>query len=132
MAYVNYQYYASGYLLGREPAVPEKLFPFFEKQARSEINKRTFGRIAADSTLITDEIKDCCCELVELLYHADSVAQQALQDGAPGPLVSFNNDGQSGAFDLSQSTYTEPGKASKVKEIIYRYLGGTGLLYSGV
>jgi len=116
--YVDYEYYVSGYLLGREPAVPEKVFSYWEKQARSEIDKRTFGRIKADETLVSDQVKDCCCEIAELLYQADSVVQQSLQEGAPGP--------------LSQSTYTESGKSGKVREIIYRYLGNTGLLYAGI
>lgn len=132
MLYVDYEYYVSGYLLGREPAVPEKVFSYWEKQARSEIDKRTFGRIKADETLVSDQVKDCCCEIAELLYQADSVVQQSLQEGAPGPLASFSNDGQSGTFDLSQSTYTESGKSGKVREIIYRYLGNTGLLYAGI
>lgn len=132
MPYVDYEYYVDGYLLGREPAVPEKVFPYWEKQARTEIDKRTFDRIKADETLVSDQVKDCCCELVGLLYQADGVAQQSLQEGAPGPLVSFSNDGQSGTFDLSQSVYTESGKAGKVREIIHRYLGNTGLLYTGI
>ena len=132
MPYVDYEYYVDGYLLGREPAVPEKVFPYWEKQARTEIDKRTFDRIKADETLVSDQVKDCCCELVELLYQADSVAQQTLQNGGSGPLASFSNDGQSGTFDLSQSTYTESGKSCKVREIIYRHLGNTGLLYSGI
>lgn len=132
MPYVDYEYYVDGYLLGREPAVPEKVFPYWEKQARTEIDKRTFDRIKADETLVSDQVKDCCCELAELLYQAYSVAQQTLQEGGSGPLASFSNDGQSGTFDLSQSTYTEAGKSGKVREIIYRYLGNTGLLYEGI
>ena len=33
---------------------------------------------------------------------------------------------------MSQSTFTEEGKAKKTREIVYRYLGNTGLLYAGV
>ncbi len=132
MPYVDYEYYVNGYLFGREPAVPEKVFPYWEKQARTEIDRRTFDRIRADEVLVSDQVKDCCCEMIELLYQADSVAQQTLQDGGLGPLASFSNDGQSGTFDLSQSVYTESGKNGKVREIIYRYLGNTGLLYAGI
>ena len=79
---------------------------------------------------ITDDVKDCACELVELLYQADKNTQQAAEQG--GVLQSYSNDGESGTFDLSQSIFTEEGKQKKVKEIIYRYLGNTGLLYQGV
>lgn len=129
--YADYDYYTSGYLLGRSPAVPEEVFSFWEKQAGKEIDKHTYGRLSGHTELVTDNVKDCACELAELLYQADSVSQQALQQGGAGPLVSYSNDGESGTFDLSQSSFTEEGKAKKVKEIIYKHLTSTGLLYAG-
>lgn len=132
MAYAEQKYYVSGYLLGRSPAVPEAVFPYWEKQAERIIDQYTFDRVKRDNDLVSDEVRDCTCELTELLYAADSVSQQTLQQGGAGPLVSYSNDGESGTFDLSQSVYTESGKAAKISEIIYRYLGNTGLLYAGV
>ena len=132
MVYVEYAYYISEYLLGKFPAVPEKDFPYWEKQAQREIDRFTFGRVAADQTLLIDAVKDCCCEVAELLYQADQVTQQSVQSGGAGPLASFSNDGQSGTFDLSQSIYTESGKREKVREIIRGYLAHTGLLYAGL
>lgn len=128
--YVNYGYYESKYLLGREPTVPEDDFMFWEKQTERVLNQHTFDRLTADMGLLTDEVKDCACELTELLYQADKSAQQAAAQG--GVLQSYSNDGESGTFDLSQSTFTEEGKAKKISEIIHRYLGNTGLLYRGV
>lgn len=128
--YVNYGYYESKYLLGREPTVPEDDFMFWEKQTERVLNQHTFDRLTADMGLLTDEVKDCACELAELLYQADKSAQQAAAQG--GVLQSYSNDGESGTFDLSQSTFTEEGKAKKISEIIHRYLGNTGLLYRGV
>ena len=90
----------------------------------------TFSRLVADCKLITDDVRDCTCELAELLYQADQVAQQSVEQG--GVLQSYSNDGESGTFDLSQSIYTEPGKKKKAREIINRCLGNTGLLYRGV
>ncbi len=127
--YVNYGYYESKYLLGREPTVPEDDFMFWEKQTERVLNQYTFGRLTADTELLTDEVKDCACELAELLYQADKSAQQAAVQG--GVLQSYSNDGESGTFDLSHSTFTEEGKAKKIREIIHRYLGNTGLLYRG-
>ena len=103
---------------------------FWEKQTERVLNQYTFGRLTADTELLTDEVKDCACELAELLYQADRSAQQAAVQG--GVLQSYSNDGESGTFDLSQSTFTEEGKAKKISEIIHRYLGNTGLLYRGV
>ena len=132
MAYVDFAYYTEEYLLGRETVVPDGVFAYWEKQARSEVDKHTFGRISSNPGLVSEKVKDCVCELAELLYQADSVAGQGLDAGAAGPLASYSNDGESGTFDLSQSIYTEAGKAKKSREIIHRYLGNTGLLYAGV
>ncbi|MDT4367654.1 hypothetical protein RO865_02220 [Blautia faecis] len=128
--YTSYNYYESGYLMGRDPKLSEDEFPLWEKQAERVLSQYTFSRLASNFGLITDEVKDCTCELAELLYQADKSAQQAVEQG--GILQSYSNDGESGTFDLSQSTFTEEGKAKKTREIIYRYLGNTGLLYTGV
>lgn len=130
--YTDYEYYVNEYLLGKSPLISEDDFPYFEKQARSEIDKYTFGRISRDNRLVSEKVKDCTCAIAELLYMADRLSEQAFQEGAAGPLSSFSNDGQSGTYDLSQSAYTESGKKAKVKQLIYKYLGDTGLLYSGI
>ena len=130
--YADYFYYTDGYLIGRDPVVPENVFAYWEKQARTEIDRRSYGRLRYKPELISEKVKDCVCEVAELLYRADIVARQEIESGAAGPLSSYSNDGESGTFDLSQSVCTESGKNRKVKEIIFRYLGDTGLLYAGV
>ena len=55
--YVNYGYYESKYLLGREPTVPEDDFLFWEKQTERILNQYTFGRLNADTGLLSDEVK---------------------------------------------------------------------------
>lgn len=129
--YADRKYYETGYLLGRSPVIPEDIYPYWEKQAERVLNQYTFSRLVADFNLITDEVKDCTCELAELLYQADTVSQKAAEQGG-GLLSSYSNDGESGTFDLSQSSYTEEGKSKKEREIIYKYLGNTGLLYRGM
>lgn len=129
--YAEYEHYMK-YLLGRIPVVPLKEFQYWENQADKEIDMHTYRRLSGHTELVTNEVKDCACELAELLFQAHSVSQQAMQQGGAGLLASYSNDGESGTFDLSQSAYTEEGKARKVKEIIYKYLGHTGLLYAGV
>ena len=130
MAYVTRDYYISGYLQGRSPAVPDTDFPFWEKQAERIIDSCTFDRIKANISLLTEDVKDCTCEIAELLYRADKASQSASSYG--GPLSSYSNDGESGTIDLSRSVYTEEGKRNKCREIICRYLGNTPLLYRGV
>ena len=128
--YVPYSYYVSEYLMGQKPKIPEEDFQLWEKQAERVLNQYTFSRLVSDFGLVTDDVKECTCELAELLYQADKSTQQAAEQG--GVLQSYSNDGESGTFDLSQSIFTEEGKARKTKEIIHRYLGDTGLLYQGV
>ena len=128
--YASYGYYETTDLMGRKPKIQEEDFQFWEKQAERVLNQYTFSRLTSDFGLITDDVKDCTCELLELLYQANKSTQQAAEQG--GVLQSYSNDGESGTFDLSQSIFTEEGKARKTKEIIHRYLGDTGLLYQGV
>ena len=129
--YADRKYYETGYLLGRSPVIPEDIYPYWEKQAERVLNQYTLSRLVADFNLITDEVKDCTCELAELLYQADTVSQKAAEQGG-GLLSSYSNDGQSGTYDLSRSIYTEDGKAKKIREVIFRYLENTGLLYCGI
>lgn len=129
--YASYDYYEERYLMDTEPVIPEDDFQRWERQAERILDQRTFGRLASDPALITANVKDCVCELAELLYQGNKVSRQAAEQGG-GILASFSNDGESGTYDLSQSVYTEEGRQKKIREIIYRYLGITGLLYSGV
>lgn len=129
--YADYNYYTSEYLLGKVPAVLDAEFLFWEKQARREIDRYTFDRIKADSSLLTDNVKDCTCAIAELLYKANSLSEAAARDGVAGVMTSYSNDGQSASFDASQSIYTESGKRAEIKRLVYLYLGNTGLLYAG-
>ena len=132
MMYADHEYYLSKYLLGREPAVPEADFQFWEKQARAEVDAYTYGRLKEDASLITDEVKDCVCAVAELLCKSSSLAEASLQEGAAGPLASYSNDGQSATYNLTESIYTESGKRKEIRRLVYQYLGATGLLYAGV
>lgn len=127
--FATYKFYTSEYLMGRSPSVPEAEYAFWESEAESEVNRRTFGRLQRDKKLITDPVKKCTCAITELLYKADKLD---LQNGGTGPLASYSNDGESGSFDLSESIYTESGKKAKIADICNRYLGRSGLLYPGV
>lgn len=131
--YTDYSYYTGEYLANsRDPTVSEDAFRYWEKQAGQEINKYTYGTLKVHPERICDEVKECACELAEFLYQADSVSQQALERGGAGLLASYSNDGESGTFDLSRSAFTEEGKIKKIREIIYKHLSYTGLLYAGV
>ena len=132
MAYADYSYYETGYLLGRSPVVSEEDFPFWEKQAEKELDKYTFVRLRADESLVSDDVKDCACAITELLYKADKASYAEDSHGLAGPLVSWSNDGESGSVDLSNSVYTATGKQAEIRRLVFLYLGNTGLLYQGV
>lgn len=127
--YADYEYYASEYLLGRTPAVPEKEFSYWEKQARVVVDQHTFNRIKTDETLISEPVKDCVCAVADHLYKANQLNQGGQ---APGVMASYSNDGESATYNVSGSVYTESGSKKKVRSLIYQYLGNTGLLYAGV
>lgn len=129
--YADYDYYVTGYLLGKSPAVPEELFLYWEKQARIEIDALTYGRLQDNPSIVSENVKDCVCAVAELMYKADSISERTFQEGTAGPLSSYSNDGESGTFALDQSIYTESGKKAEIQRLAYRYLGRTGLLYSG-
>lgn len=130
--YADCAYYNTKYLLWKTPAVPEEVFPYWEKQARMELDALTYGRLQVNPSLVSENVKDCTCAIAELLYKADSLSEQAFQEGAAGPLSSYSNDGESGTFALDQSVYTESGKKAEIQRLAYKYLGRTGLLYAGV
>lgn len=129
MMFATYEFYISGYLMGRAPSIPESDFPFWESEAELEINARTFGRLQRDKKVLNDQVKKCACAVAELLYKADKIDKQ---NSGVGPLVSYSNDGESGTFDLSESVLTESGKRSKITNICRKYLLRTGLLYAGL
>lgn len=132
MSYVDYNYYISGYLKGRDPLIPESEFCYWEQQACTEVNKITFDSLVRNSKFISNRVKDCVCEISELLYQSNIIIQQSFEYGAAGIISSYSNDGESASFDLSYSDYTGAGKEQKIRKIIYRYLGSTGLLYQGL
>ena len=131
MAYVDYAYYISGYLLGKYPAVPEAVFPFWEKQAEKELDRFTFNRMKINPGLISEDVKDCVCAIIELLHKADKISEDAVSEGVAGVLTGYSNDGESASYDVSQSIYTESGKAKEIKRLIILYLGNSGMLYQG-
>lgn len=130
MSYADYEYYEKDFLDYADPVVPEDDFPRWEKLAQLEIDRRTYGRVSAMTT-IPDKVKDCACAIAELLYKAAEQSAAAAAMGASGPLSSWSNDGQSGTVDLGQSVLTETGKEKEIGRLCRLYLGTLGLLYAG-
>lgn len=131
MAYADYEYYTDGYLLGREPVVPEREFPYWAKQASREVDSVTFNRLRKQPDLVTDDVRDFTCAVCDLLYKSAAISDEAAANGAAGPLSSFSNDGQSGTYATAESVYTESGKKAEISRLAAQYLSGSGLLYQG-
>lgn len=131
--YADYQYYKNDYLLGRNPVIhDENDFDFFERMAEKEINNQTFGRITKDPAFLSADVRNCTCAVTEFLYKCDTLDDKNYQTGG-GQLVSFSNDGDSGAYDVSQSDYiSKQAREKKINSLVSFYLSGTGLLYRGV
>lgn len=120
--YADYNYYTTEYLAGRSAAVSAADFPYYAKQASALINQYTHGNIKAD---IPEEVRLCCCELAEQSY-ADDTSESAQKAG----ILSESVQGWSQSYESSEAR--KAAFRSAQRDCIYKWLGSTGLLYSGV
>lgn len=120
--YANEEYYFNEYLAGKDSTIPSGSFSYYARKASRQIDRYTYGRLQTVWE-VTDDVKECCCEIAEYLYSCD---QQEIRTGG---LVSYSNDGESGTFDTA--SYTKKEKNAKVRSAIRNYLADTGLLYQG-
>ena len=120
--YADHDYYTSEYLAGRSAAVTAADFPFYARKASGIIGRYTHGNIKPES--IPEQAKMCCCELAEML------AAEHSQDAQNGSVTAESVQGWSVTYE-SKGERAALFRAS-VKECVYRWFSGTGLLYSGV
>ena len=119
--YADEEYYHSEYLCGKDPVLSDS-FPYYAAKACRLIDRYTCGRLQSGWS-VTDEVKDCCCELAEYLYACDT--REAQMAG----LKSYSNDGDSGTFDTDSISREE--KERKIRAIIRDHLSDSGILYRG-
>lgn len=121
--YADYDFYNDEYLQGRAPAVTQDEFAFYARSASKLIDIYTFGNI--DSADVPDEVRLCCCELVEHIYKADH-SETSGKDG----LASESTMGWSQSYE---STTSRKEAAENVqRSCVYKWLSGTGLFFAGV
>ena len=113
MAWVDWQFYKTEYRMNMNTAIPESDFPFWEKQARSKIN-----RIHIELVDVPEYLKECTCEVAEYLY-------QRNEANNPDNIKSFSNDGYSETYVDQSKTQLEEHIGNR--EIITRHLSGTEL-----
>ena len=121
--YADYNYYTTEYLAGKSAAVAEADFPYYARQASATINQYTHGNI--DENNVPEEARLCCCELVEAM-NAANLSEASQKAGVSSESV----QGWSQSYESSEAR--ETAFRSSQRECIYKWLGGTGLLYSGV
>lgn len=127
MEKVDLEYYLSQYVTGYLPnsdndSIPELMFERYEKKARQMLSSFTFNRL--ETLKFTDTIKDCICEMAEMIYYNDLQAQNN-----PKGIASESTDGHS-------VTYRDSKKPMDLRKDLYSIavnrLAFTGLLYTGV
>ena len=120
--YVTYEYYANEYCGCGATIVSAENFHKYLLQAQSVIDLHTFGRCKKLKD-IPDEIKNCCCEIVELIGSYEDIINTY------GGVSSEKNNNYSVTYESSETLKNrlEDGKI----QAVYRWLEHTGLLYRG-
>lgn len=114
MVYADYTYYTEQF--GGQN-VPEAAFLSLARKANNYLDYVTFGRLRSLQNQ-SDEAKDACCALVELLYKAEEEGGKAIASETVGKhSVSYVEQ-----ESIKQQMYS----------LVSQYLAHTGLMYRGV
>ena len=96
------------------------LFLFYARSATQKIRLYTCDNI--DENNIPECVKMCCCELAEKLYSYE----QSDNDGVSSESVG----GWSKSYESTSNK--QRNLKSDIREIVYKWLSNTGLLYRGL
>lgn len=121
MNYTDEEFYTNEYLAGRK-AIITTAFPYYARQASQLIKQYTFDNI--DENNIPESVKMCCCELAELIFNDER------SDNQNGGISSESVQGWSRSYESTESRKTILRNAQR--DCIYKWLGNSGLLFSGV
>lgn len=121
--YADFNFYTDEYLAGKSAAVTAADFSYYARSASKVIDTYTFGNI--DTKNIPEEVRMCCCELAEMAYKSDT-SRAAMKQG----ITSESVQGWSQSYESSEARQKAAQAAYSAS--IYKWLSGTGLLYSGV
>lgn len=119
--YADEKFYNEVYLCGKAAVITSD-YEYFFREASLMINQYTFGNINPES--IPQVVKMCCCELAESIFSRDRI-------------LSKNNGISSESVGGWSVNYASPSDVNlefkkAVKNIIFKWLADTGLLYRGV
>ena len=125
---VDYDYYSDTY---EGSSIPESSFNQMTIAASAYVNKHTFNRI--DNSILDDNIKNCTCEIIELLYSQiikkDKIENDkivASETVGPHSKSYVNN-----ASIIEKNILSDTELDNKCYKICYKYLVSTGLMYRG-
>ncbi len=119
--YADEQFYKDSYLLGRE-AVINTAFPYFSRLASQEIKR--FAGSNIDEYNVPECVKMCCCEIAETIYNDEKKTNEHIG------VTSESVGGWSKSYESTEQAKQVMQK--NIKNIVYKWLSGTGLLYRGV
>lgn len=121
MIYADEDFYNLTYLCGRE-AVITAAFDFYARTATFKIKQYTGTNVDEDN--IPDEVKNCCCEIAEMIYTNAKAAAEGVG------LTSESVGGWSKSYESSEQRSQSIDVS--VHNVIYKWLSGTDLLFRGV
>ena len=122
MNYADENFYTESYLCGKE-AVINTAFDFYARKATAHIKQFTGNNI--DENNIPECVRMCCCELAETLFRYEK-----LLNGNTTGMTSQHIGDLSVNYESSENL--RKSQSDEIRQIIYRWLSGTGLLYRGV
>lgn len=114
--YIDHNFYQIDYG-GSKVGIED--FNRLEYKARNILNYYTFNRVR-DLVLITDDIKFTICELMDNLYMEEKESEEK----------EIQSEGV-GTYSVTYAVSKKGSSNKKQKEIIYRNLAHTNLLYRG-
>ena len=119
MTYADAAFYQNSYLCGRA-AVITAAFDFYARKATQQIKRYTFNHV--DESNIPDEVKNCCCEIAEILYSDEHTSETGVSSESVGGWSRSYESTEAKRAALNQS----------VRNAVYAWLSNTGLLYRGL
>lgn len=121
MNYADEGFYKEEYLAGRE-AVITAAFPYYAREASQRIRQYAGQNIDEDN--IPECVKMCCCELAEQVF--TYTAALAESSGVSSESV------QGWSVNYRTPEELKAQLDGSVRDCVYKWLSGTGLLFSGV
>ena len=120
--YVDNNFYAEKYLLGRKAVISEG-FKHYALIAGQVIRKHTFGRVDKLAE-VPESVQMCCCELAEVEYLRE---QQKAEAGV-------KTSEKIGTYSVTYQSMQELNAdvTKKQRSIILKWLADSGLCYTGV